>query len=169
MLLGENDGIIEIHVVKCPKAISIDPGIANTQYRILETKILEKSRASTGSEVSDWLIASTSSLCPVEDQTANHRCVGLGKINFIVLPAIIITCRLPCLRIRRRSRPTERIPGCPTASTLRPGGLSTRHDIAASAPSLGSRARWSISVDFLVIRGVGFNHRRVPSTHHSKK
>ena len=169
MLLGENDGIIEIHVMQSPKAISIDPGIANAQYRILETKILEKSRASTGSEVSDWLIASTPSLCPVEDQAANHRSVGRGKINFIVLPAIIITCKLPRLRIRRRSRPTGRIPGCPTASTLRPGGLSTRHDIAASAPSLGSRARWSISVDFLVIRGVGFNHRRVPSTHHSKK
>jgi hypothetical protein len=53
MLLGENDRIIEIHVMKCPKAISIDPGIANAQYKILETKILEDSRASTGSEISD--------------------------------------------------------------------------------------------------------------------
>jgi hypothetical protein len=169
MLLWEDHGIIKIHVMKRPKAVSINPGIANAQCGILETEILKESRTSTGSEISDWLIASTPSLCPVEDQPTNHRGMGRGKINFIILLAFIITCGLPRLWICRGSGPTGRIPGCPTASTLRPGGLNTLHDISASAPSLGSRAWGSISMDFLVTRGVGFNHGRVPSTHHSKK
>jgi hypothetical protein len=41
MLLGENDGIIKVHMMKRPKAVSINPGIANAQCRILETKILK--------------------------------------------------------------------------------------------------------------------------------
>ena len=141
-----------------PKTVPINPGITNAQCRILETEILKESRTSTGSEISYWLIASTPSLRPVEDQPSNNRGVGRGKINFIILPAFIITRSLPRLRICRGSGPTGRIPGCPTASSLRPGGLTTLHDVATSSPTLGSGAWGSISMNLLVVRGVGFNH-----------
>jgi hypothetical protein len=149
-----------------PKTVPINPGITNAQCRILETEILKESRTSTGSEISHWLIASTPSLRPVEDQPSNNRGVGRGKINFIIFPALIITCCFPRLRITRGSGPTGGIPGCPTASSLRPGGLTTLHDIATSSPTLGSGAWGSISMNLLVVRGVGFNHRRIPPTHH---
>jgi hypothetical protein len=156
-------------MMKRPKAVPINPGITNAQCRILETEILKESRTSTSSEISYWLIASTPSLRPVEDQPSNNRGVGRGKINFIILPTFIITRSLPRLRICRGSGPTGRIPGCPTASSLRPGGLTTLHDVAASSPTLGSRAWGSISMYFLVVRGVRFNHTRIPPTHHPKK
>jgi hypothetical protein len=146
--------------------VPINPGITNAQCRILETDVLKESRTSAGSEVSNWLIASTPSLRPVEDQPSNDRGVGRGEINPIIFPALIITCCFPSLRICRGSGPTGGIPGCPTTSSLRPGGLTTLHDIATSSPTLGSGTWGSISMNLLVVRGVGFNHRRIPPTHH---
>ena len=143
MFLGEDHRIVKINMMKRPKTVPINPGITNAQCRILETEILKESRTSTGSEISYWLIASTPSLHPVEDQPTNHRGVGRGKINLIILPAFVITRSLPRLRIRRGSGPTGRILGCLTASSLRPRGLTTLHGVSASSPTLGSRA-WEI-------------------------
>ena len=149
-----------------PKTVPINPGITNAQCRILVTDILKESRTSAGSGISHWLIASTPSLRPVEDQPSNNRGVGRGKINFIIFPALIITCCFPSLVICRGSGSTGGIPGRPTASSLRPGGLTTLHDVATSSPTLGSGAWGSISMNLLVVKGVGFNHRRIPPTHH---
>jgi hypothetical protein len=153
-------------MMESPETVPINPGITNAQCRILETDVLKKSRTSAGSEISNWLIASTTSLRPVEDQTSNNRDVGRGKINLIIFPTFIITCCFPSLGICRGSGPTGWIPGRPTTSSLRPGGLTTLHDIARSSPKFGSGAWGSISMNLLVVRGVGFNHRRIPPTHH---
>jgi hypothetical protein len=79
MFLGEDHRIVKIHMMKRPKTVPINPGITNAQCRILETEILKESRTSTGSEISYWLIASTPSLRPVEDQPSNNRGVGRGR------------------------------------------------------------------------------------------
>jgi hypothetical protein len=153
-------------MLESPEAVPINPGITNAQCRILKTDVLKKSRTSAGSEISNWLIASTPGLRPVEDQHSNNRGVGRGKINLIIFPTLIITCCFLSLGICRGSGPTGGIPGRPTASSLRPGGLTTLHDVARSSPTFGSGMWGSISMNLLVVRGVGFNNRRIPPTHH---
>jgi hypothetical protein len=149
-----------------PKTVPINPGITNAQCRILETDVLQKSRTPASSKISHWLIASATGLRPVEDQTSNNRGMGRGKINLIIFPTFIITCCFPSLGICRGSGLTGWIPCRPTASSLRPGGLTTLHDVARSSPTFGSGAWGSISMNLLVVRGVGFNHRRIPPMHY---
>jgi hypothetical protein len=149
-----------------PKTVPINPGITNAQCRILETDVLQKSRTPASSKISHWLIASATGLRPVEDQSSNNRGVGRGKINLIIFPTLIITFCFPSLRICRGLGPTGGIPGCPTASSLRPGGLTALHDVARSLPTFGSGTWGSISMNLLFVRGVRFNNRRIPSTHH---
>jgi hypothetical protein len=153
-------------MLESPETVPINPGITNAQCRILKADVLKKSRTTAGNKISDWLIASTTGLRPVEDQPSNNRGVGRGKINLIIFPTIIIACCFPSLGICRGSGPTGGIPGRPTASSMRPGGLTTLHDVARSLPTFGSGTWGSISKNLLVVRGVRFNNRWIPPTQH---
>jgi hypothetical protein len=158
MFLGKNHRVVKIHMLKGPEPITIDPSITNTQCRVLESDVLEKSGPSAGSKISDRLIGRSTSHCPVEYQPSDNRSVGRGEVNLIILATIIITCWLPSLWICRGSRPTGRIPGRPTASTMRPRGLTTLHYVLRSSPALGSGTRGSFFLNLLIIVGVGFNN-----------
>jgi hypothetical protein len=158
MLLGKNHRVIKIDMMKGPKPITIDPSITNTQCRVLESEILEKSGPSAGSKIYDRLICRSTSLHPVENQSSENGCVGRGEVNFIILATIIITGGLPCLRVCRGLRPVGGIPARSTASTMRPGGLTTLHYIFGSSPAFGSGTRGSFFMNFLIIIGVRFNN-----------
>jgi hypothetical protein len=45
MLLGKNHKVIKIDMMKGPEPITIDPSITNTQCRVLESELLEKTLA----------------------------------------------------------------------------------------------------------------------------
>src|SRR5688572_16850097 len=166
MFLGKNYRVVKIHMLESPEPIPINPGITNAQCRILKAYVLEECRTPAGSKIRNWLIARTTGLRPVEDQPSNNRGVGRGKVNLIIFPTIIITCCFPCLWICHGSGPTRGIPGHPTASSMRPGGLTTLHDVARSSPTFGSGMRGSIFMNLLIVRGVGFINRWIPPTHH---
>jgi hypothetical protein len=72
-------------MLKGPEPITIDPSITNTQRRVLESDVLEKSGPSAGSKICDRLICRSTSLCPVKNQPPNNGCVGRGEVNFIIL------------------------------------------------------------------------------------
>jgi hypothetical protein len=129
MLLGKNHRVIKINMPKGPEPITIDPSITNTQCRVMESDVLEKSWPSTGSKICDGLIRRSTSLRPVEYQPSDNGSVGRGEVNLIILATIIITCWLPCLWICRGSRPTRRIPGRPTTSSMRPRGQWRAQDL----------------------------------------
>jgi hypothetical protein len=158
MLLGKNHRVVKIHMLKGPEPIAIDPSITNTQCRVLESDVLEKSGPSAGSKICDRLISRPTSLRPVENQPSDNGSVSRGEINLIILATIIITCWLPSLWICRGSRPTGRIPGHPTASSMRPRGLTTLHYVPGSSPALGSGTRGSFFMNLLIIIEVGFNN-----------
>jgi hypothetical protein len=158
MLLGKNHRVIKIDMMKGPESITIDSSITNTQCRVLESEILEKSGPSTGSKICDRLICRSMSLRPVENQPSENGCVGRGEVNFIILATIIITSGLPCLRVCRGSRLVGGISGRSTATTMRPSGLTTLHHISGSSLALGSGTRRSFFMNFLIIIGVRFNN-----------
>jgi hypothetical protein len=120
MFLGKNHRVVKIHMLKGPKPITIDPSITNTQCRVLESDVLEKSGPSAGSKISDRLIGRSTSLRPMENQPSDSGSVGRGEVNLIILATIIITCWLPCLWICRGWGPTGGIQGRPTVSSMRP-------------------------------------------------
>jgi hypothetical protein len=153
-------------MLESPETVPINPGITNAQCRILKVDDLKKCRTPAGSKISNWLIARTTGLRPVEDQPSNNRSVGRGKVNLIIFSTIIITCSFPCLWIYRGSGPTGGIPGRPSASSMRPGGLTTLHDIPKSSPMFGSGTRGRFFMNLMFVRGVGFNNRWIPPTHH---
>jgi hypothetical protein len=66
-------------MLESPETVPINPGITNAQCRILKADVLKKCRTPTGSKISDWLIARTTGLRPVEDQPSNNRGVGRGR------------------------------------------------------------------------------------------
>jgi hypothetical protein len=56
-------------MLESPKPIPINPGITSAQCRILKADVLKKCRTPAGSKISNWLIARTMGLRPVEDQS----------------------------------------------------------------------------------------------------
>jgi hypothetical protein len=145
-------------MLESPEPVPINPGITNAQCRILKADVLEECRTPAGSKIRNWRIARTTSLRPVENQPSNNRSVGRGKVNLIIFSTIIITCRFPCLWICLGSGPTGGILGRPTASSMRPGGLTTLHYVPRSLPALGSGAQGSFFMNLLFIGRVGFNN-----------
>jgi hypothetical protein len=94
MFFGKNHRVIKINMLKGPEPITIDPSITNTQCRVLESDVLEKSGPSAGSKICDRLIRRSTSLRPVEYQPSDNGRVGRGEVNLIILATIIITCWL---------------------------------------------------------------------------
>jgi hypothetical protein len=89
MFLGKNHRVVKIHMLKGPEPITIDPSITNTQCRVLESDVLEKSGPSAGSKISDRLIRRLTSLRPVENQPSDSGSIGRGEVN--VTPQVSIS------------------------------------------------------------------------------
>jgi hypothetical protein len=106
MFLGKNYRVVKIHMLESPESIPINPGIMNAQCRILKADVLKKCRTPAGSKISNWLIARTTGLRPVEDQPSNNRSVGRGRsISSSFPPSSSLVASHACGFVAGRDRP----------------------------------------------------------------